>query len=136
MIIRDLLEQRPALVLVRQPQQSILAGTDADLGVDVLLPGEREVAGEHLVRDTGHEAPRRAVLHLAVVQRRPRLGGGVPGPQQRVHLRQGVLVPELGRPPLPETEGKPSARGFAECNQSGTRQTSSLPSAAKKHSAK
>jgi len=33
---------------------------------------------------------------------------------------------------LPESVGKPSARGFAECNPSGTRQTSFLPSATKK----
>jgi len=46
MIIRDLGEQRPAMVRLRQPQQSILAGTeDGDLGVDVLLLGVREVAG-------------------------------------------------------------------------------------------
>jgi len=36
---------------------------------------------------------------------------------------------------LPETGSLPSARWFAKCNFSGTRQRSSLPSAKKKHSA-
>jgi len=64
-MIRDLGEQRPAMVRVRQLQQPILAGTtDGDLGIDVKLPGVREVAGGQLVRDAGDPAQRHAVLHL------------------------------------------------------------------------
>ena len=80
MITRDLGEQRPAMVWVGQRLQFILAGTDGDLGVDVKLPGVREVAGRQLVRDAGDPAQRHAVLHLAAVQRLQSVGVGVPGP--------------------------------------------------------